>query len=63
MYNSVNNMLFEHGCQISEGTEQQFTIPSPGNATRRVINVGVSELSEKMDESPRALLARSSASF
>ena len=57
VYNSVNNMLFEHGCQISEGTEQQFTIPSPGNATRRVINVGVSELNEKMDESPRAVAA------
>ena len=57
IFNSVNDILFGHGCQISEGTEQQFTIPSPGEANRRVLNVGVSELNQKMDESPRAVAA------
>ena len=57
IYNSVNDILFNHGCQISEGIEQIFTIPSPGGVTRRVLNVGVSEINEKMDESPRAVAA------
>jgi hypothetical protein len=57
VFNSVNDSLFGHGCQISEGTEQLFTIPSPGEKNRRTIKVGTSELGEKLDSSPRAIAA------
>lgn len=40
LFNSANNSLSALGCTISEGIEQQFSIPSAGENVTKVIKVG-----------------------
>jgi len=40
LFNSANNSLYAHGCLISEGIEQQFSIPSVGENISKVIKIG-----------------------
>ena len=40
MFNSLNDGLQFHACQITEGTETLFTVPVPNNVSRKVIKVG-----------------------
>jgi len=39
VFDSVNKSLFDHGCVISEGITQQFSIPNPGENKHRAIKI------------------------
>ena len=39
VFDTVSDSLFTHGCVISEGTVQQFSIPTPGDNKHRVIKM------------------------
>ena len=40
LFDSANTSLFAHGCTVTEGIEQQFTIPSIGENVSKVIKIG-----------------------
>ena len=39
VFDNVNKSLFDHGCIVSEGITQQFSIPGPGESKHRAIKM------------------------
>ena len=40
LFDSANSSLFAHGCVVSEGIQEQFTIPTVGENISKVIKIG-----------------------
>jgi hypothetical protein len=55
LFNSANKSLYAHGCLVSEGTEQQFSIPSVGESISKVIKIGKQGNEKTEVDSPRLI--------